>query len=135
MADHFSEETIGKPCSILIVEDNEDGRESLRMLLQMLGHRVEVAADGIEGVEKGLVMRPRAVIVDIGLPRLDGYQVAKRLRVALGRSVTLIAHTAYAADRDRALAAGFDAVVGKPAEIEEITRRLPSESCGTVASV
>jgi two-component system, sensor histidine kinase len=128
MTVHFNEgTTVAAPCSVLIVEDNQDGRESLRTLLQLLGYRVEVASDGIQGVEKGLAMRPMAAIVDIGLPRLNGYQVAQRLRAALGDSVTLIAHSAYAqpADQDRALAAGFDAVVAKPAELEEITRWLP----------
>jgi CheY-like chemotaxis protein len=119
--------TVAAPCSVLIVEDNADGRESLQTLLQLLGYRVEVASDGVQGVEKGLAMRPMAAIVDIGLPGLNGYQVAQRLRAALGASVTLIAHTAYAqpADRDRALAAGFDAVVAKPGELDEITRWLP----------
>jgi two-component system, sensor histidine kinase len=128
MTVHFSKgTTVAASCSVLIVEDNPDGRESLRTVLQLLGYRVEVASDGVQGVEKGLAMRPTAAIVDIGLPRLNGYQVAQRLRAALGDSVTLIAHTAYAQpeDRVRALAAGFDAVVGKPAELEEITRWLP----------
>src|SRR6267378_518658 len=109
MTDHFSDRTtIAAPCSVLIIEDNADGRESLRTLLQLLGYRVEVAMDGVQGVEKGLAMRPAAAIVDIGLPRLNGYKVAQRLRATLGNSVTLIAHTAYAqpADRVRALAAG-----------------------------
>ena len=118
---------VAAPCTVLIVEDNADGRESLRLILQLLGHRVEVASDGIQGVEKGVAMRPMAAIVDIGLPRLNGYQVAQRLRAALGDSVTLIAHTAYTqpADRERALASGFDAVIAKPAELQEIIRWLP----------
>jgi CheY-like chemotaxis protein len=128
MTDYLSEGlTVVAPCSILIVEDNADGRESLRIVLQLLGHCVEVAGDGVQGVEKGLALRPTAAIVDIGLPRLNGYQVAQRLRAALGDAVTLIAHTAYTqpADRERAISAGFDAVVAKPAELEEILRWLP----------
>jgi DNA-binding response OmpR family regulator len=128
MTDHFTEgTTVAAPCTVLIIEDNADGRESLRTLLRLLGYRVEVAIDGVQGVEKGLAMRPMAAIVDIGLPRLNGYQVAQRLRAAFGDSVTLIAHSAYSshADRVRALAAGFDALVAKPAELEEITRLLP----------
>jgi CheY-like chemotaxis protein len=128
MTDPFNSGTIVvAPCSVLIVEDNADGRESLRTILQLLGYRVEVASDGLQGVEKGLAMRPRAAIVDIGLPRLNGYQVAQRLRAALGESITLIAHTAYVqpADRDRAMEAGFDAVVAKPATLEELTCLLP----------
>jgi two-component system, sensor histidine kinase len=83
-----------RPRLILVIEDNEDGRESMRLLLSLLGHRVEVAADGEEGVRKALESRPDVAIVDINLPRLNGYEVARRLRQALGRSITLIAHTA-----------------------------------------
>jgi DNA-binding response OmpR family regulator len=71
------------PRHILLVEDNPDGRESLRLLLSMLGHEVEVAADGDEGVRKALDHHPEVAIVDIGLPKLDGYQVGKRVRSAL----------------------------------------------------
>ncbi len=127
-ADHPAEDTEAAAMrSVLIVEDNADGRESLQFILQLLGYRVEVAADGVQGVEKGLAMRPMAAIVDIGLPGLNGYQVAQRLRAALGDSVRLIAHTAYAdfLDRQRALAAGFDSFLRKPAHLEEITRWLP----------
>ena len=57
---------------ILVIEDNPDGRESLRLLLSLLGHKVDVAADGIEGVRKALAIRPDVALIDIGLPRLDG---------------------------------------------------------------
>jgi len=127
MSDHPDQgATVAAHRSILIVEDDADGRESLQLLLQLLGYRVEVARDGIQGVEKGLTMGPMAAIVDIGLPGLNGYQVAQRLRAALGDSITLIAHTAYAepVDRERALASGFDALVAKPAALEDFTRLL-----------
>src|SRR5262249_18177761 len=78
---------------VLVVEDNADGRESLRQLLGLLGLAVEVAADGPEGVAKGLELRPRAAVIDIGLPGLDGLAVARELRRALGGDVLLIAHT------------------------------------------
>jgi two-component system, sensor histidine kinase len=107
---------------ILVVEDNDDGRESLRLLLSWLGHRVEVAADGEEGVRKAMEMRPDVALVDINLPRMNGYQVARRLRQALGPSVTLIAHTAYSenpADQ-RVKDATFDAWLVKPAELSEL---------------
>jgi CheY-like chemotaxis protein len=105
--------------SVLVVEDNPDGRESLRLLLELLGHRVEVAANGEEGVEKALVCRPEIAIVDIGLPRVDGFEVARQLRTALGNRVFLIAHTAYTApeDRHRASEAGFDAFLAKPLDL------------------
>src|SRR5262249_14589155 len=80
---------------ILLVEDNPDGRESLRLLLSLLGHQVDVAADGIEGVRKALAVHPDVALIDIGLPRLDGYEVARRIRAALGPKVVLLAYTAY----------------------------------------
>lgn len=121
---------------ILLIEDNPDGRESLRMLLSYLGHRVDVAADGVEGVQKALMVHPDVALVDIGLPRLDGYQVARRIRRALGGSVVLIAYTAYdGADTERRVSeAGFDAHLVKPIELSELAPWLGEESdmlCGT----
>lgn len=114
---------------ILLIEDNPDGRESLRMLLSYLGHRVDVAADGVEGVRKALTLHPDIVLVDIGLPLMDGYQVARRIRAALGRNVLLIAYTAYdSADTEQRVAeAGFDAHLVKPIELSELTPWLGGE--------
>jgi CheY-like chemotaxis protein len=111
---------------VLIVEDNPDGRETLKLLLTLYGCPVEVAADGVEGVQKGLALRPLAAVVDIGLPGLDGYEVAGQLRRALGNNILLIAHTAYdrPEDRERARRAGFDVLVGKPADPEELVKLL-----------
>jgi CheY-like chemotaxis protein len=101
---------------ILVVEDNRDIRDSLKSLLELLGHRVEVAPDGVEGVQRALALRPRVALVDIGLPRLDGYQVARRLRATFGRDILLVAYTAYGEPDDRvhALQAGFDLHLVKP---------------------
>jgi CheY-like chemotaxis protein len=101
---------------ILVVEDNRDIRDSLKSLLELLGHRVELARDGVEGVRRALELRPRVALVDIGLPRMDGYQVARRLRAAFGRDILLVAYTAYGDpdDRLRALQAGFDLHLVKP---------------------
>ena len=62
---------------VLVVEDNADGREMMRVLLELLGHEVLVAADGQEGVEKGIGWHPEVAVIDIGLPRLNGYEVAR----------------------------------------------------------
>src|SRR5262245_15286254 len=107
---------------ILIIEDNLDGRETLRTLLELLGHQVDVAEDGPEGIAKALERHPEIAVVDIGLPRMDGYQVAQQLRAALGRHIFLIAHTGYGQpeDRQRALAAGFDVYLVKPADFEKL---------------
>jgi CheY-like chemotaxis protein len=114
------------PLFVLIVEDNPDGRESLRMLLELYGYTVAVAADGIEGVQKATELHPDVVLIDIGLPRLDGYEVCRRLREALGHDVRLIACTAYSdpAMRQRAFDVGFDEFQVKPMNLDELIAHL-----------
>lgn len=114
------------PLFVLIVEDNADGRESLRMLLELYGYSVAVAADGVEGVEKALLLHPDVVLVDIGLPRIDGYEVARRLRDALGHDIRLIACTAYSDPtmRQRAFDVGFDEFQVKPMNLDELIAHL-----------
>ncbi len=114
------------PQRILIVEDQADSRECLRRLLERGGHRVDVARDGFEGVELALAHRPTAAVLDIGLPGLDGHEVARRLRAALGGTVFLIAYTAYGRTEERALAreAGFDLFLVKPDGLRELLRRF-----------
>ena len=114
----------GKPRRVLVVEDHPDTRESLRTMLRGWGHEVEVAGDGAQGLAKALGWRPEVAVLDIGLPRLDGYQVARRVRPAVGGEVRLIALTGYGAaeDRQRAFAAGFDHHLTKPADPEELRR-------------
>jgi CheY-like chemotaxis protein len=116
----------GTSCRILVVEDNPDSRASLQVLLTLWGYEVEVAADGQTGVHKALAWRPDVAIVDIGLPVLDGYEVARRVRAALRDDIFLIALTAYNQPQDRqcAFAAGFDLHMAKPADLEELSRLL-----------
>jgi CheY-like chemotaxis protein len=111
---------------VLVVEDNADAREMLRMALELDGHRVETAADGAGGVDAALRTTPDVVLVDIGLPGLDGYAVARRLRAALGDRVTLVALTGYgqSEDRRRASEAGFDAHLVKPVDPDVLGRTL-----------
>ena len=115
---------------ILVVEDNKDARETLKMLLELQGHRVHAAADGVEGLEAALHLRPEVMLVDVGLPRLDGYELARRVRSAGGwaQRPLMVAVTGYGQpeDRARALEAGFDAHLAKPvdaATLEEILGR------------
>ncbi len=76
---------------VLLIEDSEDNREMMRELLEMEGFRVDVAADGEDGIQQALALRPAVALVDIGLPTLDGYEVARRVRAALGAGITLVA--------------------------------------------
>ena len=111
---------------VLVIEDNADAREMLRMALELDGHRVETAADGTSGVEIALRTTPDLVLIDIGLPGLDGYAVARRLRTALGHRVTLVALTGYgqSEDRRRTSDAGFDAHLVKPVDPDVLSRAL-----------
>jgi signal transduction histidine kinase/CheY-like chemotaxis protein len=116
--------------AILLIEDNTDSRESLSELLELVGHEVRAAADGPEGLRLAAERRPDVAIVDVGLPGLSGYEVARRLRASLGDSVRLIALTGYGQpeDRRRALDAGFDAHVTKPVDIDELDRTIACAS-------
>jgi CheY-like chemotaxis protein len=111
---------------LLVIEDSDDGRESLEILFSLWGYEVRTAAGGAEGVAEALAWRPDAALVDIGLPGLDGYEVCRRVRAALGGAVLLIAVTAYAGQdcRARARAAGFDHFLAKPAAPLELRRLL-----------
>jgi CheY-like chemotaxis protein len=103
---------------ILVVEDDPDARALTRDVLVAAGHQVDVARDGAEGLSRAVALRPDVVVVDIGLPVLDGYGVARGVRDALGDTIRLIAVTGYGQpeDRARALAAGFDRHLVKPVD-------------------
>ena len=112
---------------ILIVEDNRDAADSLRILLELLGHQVAIAHSGIEGVELARTWHPDVVLCDIGLPGMDGYGVAGALRHDPATSRTpLIALTGYGREEDRlrALQAGFDHHLTKPVDPRELLRYL-----------
>jgi signal transduction histidine kinase/integral membrane sensor domain MASE1/ActR/RegA family two-component response regulator len=112
---------------ILLVEDNEDAAESLAHLLRRRGHETHIARDGSQGLAITRSLRPDVVLLDIGLPGLDGYEVARRLRAQADREGTLlVAVSGYGqeADRRRASEAGFDLHLVKPVRIEELGRIL-----------
>jgi CheY-like chemotaxis protein len=110
---------------VLIVEDNADAADSLGTLLTLLGHEVEITADGPTAVRLATTVPPDVALVDIGLPGMDGYEVAKQLRAACP-DVILVALTGYGREQDRrrALAAGFQHHVIKPADPEAINTLL-----------
>jgi CheY-like chemotaxis protein len=107
---------------VLLIEDSEDNREMMRELLEMEGFRVDVACDGADGIQQALALRPSIAIVDIGLPEMDGYEVARRVRAALGGDIKLVALTGYSQpeERDRATAAGFDVHLTKPVNLADL---------------
>jgi signal transduction histidine kinase/ActR/RegA family two-component response regulator len=122
-----SSQAPASPLRVLVVEDNEDGRESLRDLLELWGHEVELAENGTQGVEKALALHPDVALVDIGLPGIDGNEVARRIRAVFGTAnMELIAMTGYgqAEDRRRALQAGFDSYLVKPVDPAHLGRLL-----------
>jgi len=108
------------------VEDNRDARETLERLLSLDGHSVQTAEDGPTGLEQILAVRPEVALVDVGLPRLDGYGVAAEVRKQLGSSVQLVALTGYGnpEDRQRAFLSGFDSHLVKPVTLDDLRRLL-----------
>ena len=114
-----------RPLEIVVVEDNADIRDTLKALLELKGHKVEEAGDGRSGVDLILSRCPSVALVDIGLPGLDGYHLARELR-ARPTSTRLVAMTGYGRPEDRRLAleAGFDAHMVKPVDFDDLTRLL-----------
>jgi two-component system CheB/CheR fusion protein len=112
-----------RPTRVLIVEDNLDFAESLRMLLTLSGCEVEEASNGPTGIEKARSFRPDVVLCDIGLPGMSGYDVARTIRAdPILSSTVLVAVTGYALPQDRrsAAEAGFDQHLSKPISAEQL---------------
>jgi CheY-like chemotaxis protein len=117
--------------SVLIVEDNEDAAQTLQELLQVIGYQVSVAHTGPEGLRMALQSRPHVVLCDIGLPGLNGYQIASRLKQEPATASTrLIAVTGYGAGEDqrRSREAGFDHHLTKPVDLDELESLLAAEA-------
>ena len=113
---------------VLIVDDNADLARSLGCLLEHYGCQVETARDGVDGVRKAIASSPDVVIVDLVLPGMTGYEVARLLREKLPYHAILIAQTACGSsdDRETALASGFDEHLIKPAEPSRLIREVVS---------
>jgi signal transduction histidine kinase/CheY-like chemotaxis protein len=105
-------------CRVLVAEDIPDAAEMMRMMLDVLGHEVKVASDGRQAVSMAREFNPQVILLDIGMPRMDGYEAARRIRAELGPSVLLVALTGWGQEEDqrRAMEAGFDLHLTKPAE-------------------
>ena len=104
---------------VLVVEDNDDARETLKRMLELAGHRVRVATDGAAAVQAAHSAMPDIALIDIGLPQMDGYEVARRIRADMqGKRPFLVAITGYGLpeDRNRSREAGFDVHLVKPVD-------------------
>ena len=114
---------------ILIVDDNDDAATSLSVMLTMFGYDTRTAADGLAGLEAAMEFQPEAILLDIGIPKLNGYDVARRVREqSWGKEIVLIAVTGWgqAEDLQRTIEAGFDHHLVKPVDPTDLTRLLSS---------
>jgi CheY-like chemotaxis protein len=108
---------------VLLVEDNQDAAEALTMLLELFGHQVTAVSNGLAAIDVAPKGGFDVALVDIGLPGIDGYEVARRIRMMpTMKTMTLIALTGYGqeTDKQRALSAGFDEHLTKPVKIEQL---------------
>ena len=116
---------------VLVVDDNIDSAESMAVLLRLHGHEVRLAHDGLAALEGAHAFRPDVMFLDLDLPKMDGYEVARRLRLEPAiRDMTLVAMTGYGQeeDRQRTQEAGFQLHLVKPVDfnkVEELLSSLP----------
>jgi CheY-like chemotaxis protein len=121
---------------ILAVDDNRDAADSLAMILRMMGHETRTAYDGLEAVQAAAIFRPDVVLLDIGLPKMNGYEAARHIRQEpWGKRMALIALTGWGQEEDkrRALESGFDHHLTKPVEaavLEELLGHINPVSHG-----
>jgi PAS domain S-box-containing protein len=119
-------------CRVLIAEDIPDAAEMMRLMVECWGHDVRVAADGVQAVAIAQVFEPQIALLDIGMPRMDGYDAARHIRAALGARVTLVALTGWGQEDDqrRAREAGFDHHLTKPADPAALEALITSAADG-----
>jgi len=112
---------------VLVVDDNVDAATSLAMLLTMTGNETHTANDGLEALELAASLRPEIILLDIGLPKLNGYEVCRRIRrESWGPAITVIALTGWGQKEDvrNSIEAGFDGHMVKPVELSALTKLL-----------
>ena len=118
---------LGEPRRVLVVDDDHDAVESLALLLALSGHETVMAYDGFEAVRLATAYRPDVVLLDLGLPRMSGYEVCRAIRAeAWGRDIPVIALTGWGHDNARSLTsdAGFTAHLLKPVDFLTLTEML-----------
>jgi two-component system CheB/CheR fusion protein len=116
---------------ILVVDDNDAAADTISRLITLWGHEARIATDGRAGFEEACDFHPDVIVMDIGLPQLNGFVAARLVRTALGQAVTMIALTAFSSHAFRAEArqAGFDYYLTKPAGLSDL-QRIVSEVVG-----
>jgi CheY-like chemotaxis protein len=128
------ERTALTPLTILVVDDNQDAAESMRLLLRQVGADVRVAHDGPQALAAFDAHRPRMVLLDIGMPGMDGYEVARRMRASpYAPQASLVALTGWGQDEDRKRVreAGFDHHLVKPADLATLQSLISSIQAAT----
>lgn len=114
-------------CRVLVVDDNRDAAASLAMILKMMGHEVRTANDGVTAVAEAAEYRPRLVLMDLGMPKVDGYEAARRMRAQpWGAELFLVALTGWGSeeDRQRTKDGGFDSHLVKPVDLDDLKRLI-----------
>ncbi|WP_051663905.1 response regulator [Dyadobacter crusticola] len=112
---------------VLVVDDNRDAADTLAMMLKLTGYETRACYSGTEGVATAELYQPMAIVLDIGMPDITGYEACRQIReTAWGQSPLIIALTGYGADEDRfkSTQAGFDAHLLKPVDLSELSRLL-----------
>ncbi len=120
-------------CRILIVDDNKDSAQSLAMMLRLRGAEVSTAYDGLEAVQRAEQFQPNVILLDIGMPKLNGYDAARRIRAQpWANGTVLIAMTGWGQEEDkrRAEEAGFDHHLTKPIEPAALEKALATRQVG-----
>jgi CheY-like chemotaxis protein len=117
------------PLRVLVVDDNIDSAEMLQVLLGSMGHDAQLAHDGKSAIAAAIEQKPQVVLLDIGLPDMDGYEVARQIRARQAGPMRLIALTGWSQDdtREKARDAGFDHHLTKPTEPDALERLLSEE--------
>jgi CheY-like chemotaxis protein len=118
---------VGSTRRVLVVDDNRDAAETLGIMLELAGHQVALAHDGVEAIERAAEFRPEVILMDVGMPRLNGLDATRAIRQEpWGNAVTIIVLTGWGqeGDRDQSREAGCDGHLVKPVALDELTRML-----------
>lgn len=126
------------PKKILVVDDNRDSRELVVKVLKNKGYQMVEASDGEEAIEKAMAERPNLILLDLSIPKIDGYEVCRRLKSQDAfKDIPVVALTAHAmrGDREKTLEVGFEGYISKPINIRELPEQVKSYLKGKWESI